>query len=210
MLHRIYAQRSRIAMPDCVMMRENFRGCKVPDLCMAPFVSESLRQYLSKWLPAGANAVQIQRAMSGVGVDVLMPGRRARHANGKSASRFSSCAQTPNRTLCQKTDEKKQTLTHHCTLEHANATSSCANATGGPVIFAAGNPSSLAPVQSAGDLSQASGSVLDDGPITQPLTERAPEISVVRPCLKCLHFSSFFVFSASMMAPSRSRSPSAL
>lgn len=79
------------------------------------------------------------------------------------------------------------------------------------MIFAAGNPSSLAPVQSAGDLSQASGSVLDDGPVTQPLTERAPEISVVRPCLKCLHFASFFVLSsASMMAPSRSRSPSAL
>lgn len=34
---------------------------------------------------AGANAVQIQRAMSGVGVEVFMPGRRALHANGKGA-----------------------------------------------------------------------------------------------------------------------------
>lgn len=34
---------------------------------------------------AGTNAVQLQRAMSGVGVDVIMPGRRAVHANGRSA-----------------------------------------------------------------------------------------------------------------------------
>jgi hypothetical protein len=42
------------------------------------------------WLCAGTNAVQLQRAMSGVGVDVIMPGRRAAHANGKSATPFAA------------------------------------------------------------------------------------------------------------------------
>lgn len=45
--------------------------------------SNLLSSQLSNQLSLGANAVQIQRAMSGVGVEVFMPGRRAAHANGK-------------------------------------------------------------------------------------------------------------------------------
>lgn len=61
-------------------------------------------------------------------------------------------------------------------------------------MFAAGGGgaclSSLAPVQSAGDLSQASdisgkGGGVDDGPVTSPLTERDPSISVVRAGRTC-------------------------
>lgn len=48
--------------------------------------SNVLSSQLSNQLSMGANAVQIQRAMSGVGVEVFMPGRRAAHANGKGTS----------------------------------------------------------------------------------------------------------------------------
>jgi len=47
--------------------------------------SNLLTSQLSNQLSLGANAVQIQRAMSGVGVEVFMPGRRAANANGKRA-----------------------------------------------------------------------------------------------------------------------------